>query len=157
MSLCSAPLLSEKQRVIPVIRGVPLMRSTLTLLIFFELYIQTLSKIIQHHALYIHSVSGDNQLDISANLSRLQEIMRASLSCVPAGSLSRSGDVTIHVKDINQPSLPTPFYSDLVSISLLWPFQLYFIPLNIPTTLRFLTLFFRSYLCLIGPFNSISL
>ena len=38
---------------------------------------------------------------------------------LPAGSPSRSGDVTIFVKDINQPSLPTPFfYSVLVSISL---------------------------------------
>ena len=39
----------------------------------------------------------------------------------------------------------------------LWPFQLYFIPWILPTTLRFLTLFFRSCFCLIGPFNSISL
>ena len=39
----------------------------------------------------------------------------------------------------------------------LWPFHLYFIPKILPTTLRFLTLFFRSYLCLIGPFNYIYL
>ena len=39
----------------------------------------------------------------------------------------------------------------------LWPFQLYTIPYILPTTLRFLTLFFRSYLRLIGPFNYISL
>ena len=45
---------------------------------------------------------------------------------VPLGSSSRGGDVTVYVKDINQPSLPTPFYSVLVSISLFWPFQLYF-------------------------------
>ena len=37
------------------------------------------------------------------------------------------------------------------------PFQLYFIPLLLPTTLRFLTLFFRSYFCLIGLFNCLSL
>ena len=36
---------------------------------------------------------------------------------VPAGSPSRGGDVTVYVLDINQPSLPTPFYSVLVSIS----------------------------------------
>ena len=35
----------------------------------------------------------------------------------------------------------------------LWPFQLYFIPYTLPTTLRFLTLFFRSYICFIGPCN----
>ena len=36
---------------------------------------------------------------------------------VPTGSRSRGGDVTVLVFDINQPSLPTPFYSVLVSIS----------------------------------------
>ena len=51
-----------------------------------------------------------------------------SLTVVPAGSLSRGGDVTVYVLHINQPSLPT-LYSVLVSVSLsLWPFQLYFIP-----------------------------
>ena len=35
---------------------------------------------------------------------------------VPAGSPSRGGDVVVYVFDINQPSLPTPFYSVLVSI-----------------------------------------
>ena len=39
----------------------------------------------------------------------------------------------------------------------LWPFQLYFIPWILPTILRFLILFFRSYFCLIGPFTYISL
>ena len=38
-------------------------------------------------------------------------------SAVPAGSPSRVGDVVDYVKDINQPSLPTSFYSVLVSIS----------------------------------------
>ena len=36
---------------------------------------------------------------------------------VNTGSPSRSGNVTIYVFDINQLSLPTPFYSVLVSIS----------------------------------------
>ena len=36
---------------------------------------------------------------------------------VPACSLFRGGDVVVHVFDINQPSLPTPFYSVLVSVS----------------------------------------
>ena len=35
--------------------------------------------------------------------------------------------VPVYVFDINQPSLPTPFYSVLLFQSL-WPFQLYFIP-----------------------------
>ena len=36
---------------------------------------------------------------------------------VPAGSPFRGGDVVVNVKDINQSSLSTPFYSALVSIS----------------------------------------
>ena len=36
---------------------------------------------------------------------------------VPAGSPSRGGDVVVYLKDIKQPSLPTPFDSVLVSIS----------------------------------------
>ena len=48
---------------------------------------------------------------------------------VPTGSPSRGGDVAVYVKDINQPSLPTPFYTVLVSISVFWPpIQLYLIP-----------------------------
>ena len=34
---------------------------------------------------------------------------------VPTGSPSRGEDVAVYVFDINQPSLPTPFYSVLVS------------------------------------------
>ena len=56
-----------------------------------------------------------------------------------------------------QPCLPTPFHSVLVSISVLWPFQLYFNPCILSIALRFLTLFFRSYICLIGPLNCVSL
>ena len=37
---------------------------------------------------------------------------------VPESSPSRGGDVAVYVFDINQPSLPTPFYSVLVSISI---------------------------------------
>ena len=36
---------------------------------------------------------------------------------VPMGSPSRGGDVAVYVFDINQPSLPTPFYSVLVAVS----------------------------------------
>ena len=36
---------------------------------------------------------------------------------VPKGSPSRGGNVPAYVKDINQPNLPTPFFSVLVSIS----------------------------------------
>ena len=72
-------------------------------------------------------------------------------------SSSRGGHVAVYVFDINQPSLPTPFILFLCLFLSLRPFQLYFIPYILPTTLRFLTLFLRSYFCLIGPFNYISL
>ena len=36
---------------------------------------------------------------------------------VPARSSSGGGDVTVYVFDINQPNLPTPVYSVIVSIS----------------------------------------
>ena len=45
----------------------------------------------------------------------------------PTGSPSRGGDFAVCIFDINQPSLPTPFHSVLVSVSVIWPFQLYFI------------------------------
>ena len=35
----------------------------------------------------------------------------------PTGSSSRGGDAAVNVFDINQPSLPPPFYSVLVSVS----------------------------------------
>ena len=49
------------------------------------------------------------------------------------------------MSDRNQPSLPSPLYSVLVFLVIL------------PTALHFLTLFLRSYLCLINPFNNTSL
>ena len=36
---------------------------------------------------------------------------------VPAGSPSRGGNVVVYVIDINQPNLPIPFHSVLVSVS----------------------------------------
>ena len=42
---------------------------------------------------------------------------------VRAGSPSRGGDVTVYVLNINQPSLPIPFYSVLVSIYVFMAFS----------------------------------
>ena len=47
-----------------------------------------------------------------------------------AGSPSRGGDVVVNVKDINQPSLPTPFHSVLVSISLFMALSTVFQSIN---------------------------
>ena len=70
-----------------------------------------------------HQQGGDWWLFCLQCWQYLDDLLR-----VPTGSPSRGGDVAVYVFDINQPSLPTPFYSVLVSISVLWSFQLYFIP-----------------------------
>ena len=41
----------------------------------------------------------------------LQKVLLKLQWSVPAGSPSRDGDVVVCVKDVNQPSLSTPFYS----------------------------------------------
>ncbi len=51
----------------------------------------------------------------NSNKNKFESLNTAKTS--PAGSRSRGGDVAVFVFDINQPSLPTPFYSVLVSIS----------------------------------------
>ena len=55
-----------------------------------------------------------------------------SLALVPAGSPSRGGDVAVFVFDINQPSLLTPFYSVLVSISVFMALSTVFHSINSP-------------------------
>ena len=57
------------------------------------------------------------------------------------------------MSNINQTSLPTPFYSVLASISAFMALSTVFHSIILPTTLCFLTLFFQSYLSLNGPFN----
>ena len=49
--------------------------------------------------------------------SRPHHSTTVGFASAPAGSPSRGGDVMIHVKEVNQPSLPTPFYSVLVSVA----------------------------------------
>ena len=51
---------------------------------------------------------------------------------VPTGSPSRGGDVAVYVFDINQPSLPTLFYSVLVSISVFMALSTAFHSINPP-------------------------
>ena len=46
------------------------------------------------------------------------------------GSPSRGGDVAVYVFDINQLSLPTPFYSVLVSISVFMALSTVFHSIN---------------------------
>ena len=81
-----------------------------------------------------------------------------SLQPVPAGSPSRDGNVTVYVYDVSQPSLPAPFNSVLVSVSVLMTFSTVISLHKFSRQLSvFSSQFFRSYLCLIGPFNNMSL
>ena len=54
------------------------------------------------------------------------------LPSVPAGSPSRGGEVAVYVFDINQPSLPTPFHSILVSVSVFMALSTVFHSINSP-------------------------
>ena len=54
------------------------------------------------------------------------------VSSCPRGPPSRGGDVVVHAFDENQPSLPTPFYSVLVSISVFTAFSTVFHSMNSP-------------------------
>ena len=53
-------------------------------------------------------------------------------AAIPSGSPSRGGDVAVYVFDINQPSLPTPFCSVLVSISVFMALSTVFHSINSP-------------------------
>ena len=55
---------------------------------------------------------------------------------VHAGSSSCGGDVAIYVFDIDQPSLPTSFYSVLVSSSVFVVLLTVFHPINSPSNSR---------------------
>ena len=48
------------------------------------------------------------------------------------GSRSRGGDVAVHVFDVNQPSLPTPFSSVLISASVFMALSTIFQSINSP-------------------------
>ena len=51
---------------------------------------------------------------------------------VPTGSPSRGGDVAVYAFDTNQHILPTPFYSVLVSVSVLMALSTIFHSINFP-------------------------
>ena len=59
-------------------------------------------------------------------------ILAGSLRTVPEGSPSRGGDVAVDVIDINQPSLPTPFSSVVVSISVFMTLSTVFHSIHFP-------------------------
>ena len=55
-----------------------------------------------------------------------------TMATVPVGSPSRGGDVAAYVFNISQPSLPTPFYSVLVSVSVFMALSTVFRSRNSP-------------------------
>ena len=80
--------------------------------------------------------SGEQRQTGSSAAPGVLDLHGRSLSCerVSAGSASRSGDVVVYVKDINQPGLPTPFYSVLVSSSVFMAHSTIFHFINSPDT-----------------------
>ena len=101
-------------------------------------------------------------------LALIIEILYLLLSCQysngNSGSLHESPRAHFHVVEmlrfmsLTQINRPCPFLFILFLCLFLslWPFQPYFISYILPTTHRFLALFFRSYFCLVGPFSYIS-
>ena len=72
---------------------------------------------------------------------------------VPAGSPSRGGDVVVHIFDVNQPTLPTPFYSLLESISVFMALSTVFHSINSPDNSPLSdSVLPVLYFCLIGPY-----
>ena len=75
---------------------------------------------------------------------------------VSARSPSHGGDVAVDVFDINQPSLPPPFYSVLVSISVFMANSIVFYSINYPNKSPLSHSVLPVLFCLIGPFDNIS-
>ena len=80
-----------------------------------------------------------------------------SLFVVSTGSPSCGGRVAVHVFDKNQPSLPIPVYSVLVSISVFLTLSTVFHSINSPDNSQLPHSLLWSHFCLIGPFSYISL
>ena len=76
-----------------------------------------------------------------------------TVNSIPAGSPSRGGDVAVYVVGINQPSLPTPFYSVLVSASVFTALSIVFHSLYSPDNCPLSHSVLPGLFCLIGPFN----
>ena len=76
---------------------------------------------------------------------------------VSMGPLSRGGDVAVYVFDINQPSLPTPFYYVLVSVSVFVALSTVVHSINSSNNSPLSHSVLSGLFCFIGPFNYISL
>ena len=74
----------------------------------------------RHLALSPHFQIGNERLQLGTPEVRLVEQRHITVMAAPTGSPSRGGDITVYVYDLNQPSLPTPFKSVLVSVSVFY-------------------------------------
>ena len=84
----------------------------------------------------------------------LQKVQVISFLCsVQAGSPSRGEDVVVYVFDINQPSLPTPFCSVLVSIYVIMALSTVFHSIKSPDNSTLSHSVLLVLFCLIGPLN----
>ena len=66
-----------------------------------------------YHARILHLITSERGACICIRqcvLLRVTVYVCQCNACVIAGSPSRGGDFTVYVFDINQPSLPTPFF-----------------------------------------------
>ena len=69
-------------------------------------------------------VTGKVRNSSELHLNDISSTAEPSVTEVPAGSPSRGGDVTVHVTDINRPSLPPPFlFCTCVYFCLYGPFN----------------------------------
>ena len=100
----------------------------------FFLFPTRTSKRVQSEALPLHQL---NRFIFPSDMT----CPFSSLQCDPAITSSFSvtthsplhgGDVVLYVKEINQPSLPTPFYSVLVSVSVFMALSTVFHSINSP-------------------------
>ena len=97
-----------------------------------------------------HSINSPNNCPLSHSLLL---VLFLPYWWVPTGSPSRGGDVIVYVKDIKQPSLPTPFHSVPVSVSVFMALSAVFYSTNSPRQLSFFSLCSSD---LLGPFNCVS-
>ena len=106
---------------------------------------------------YHHNYRNNSFNMISLSLLHMLSKQTWSIRSVPASSPSRGEDVTVYVWRKATELAHSFLICSLVFFCLYGPFNCISFHHILLTTLRFLTLFFRSYLCLIGSSNFVSL
>ena len=114
--------------------------------------------LLMHKGVYGVSLAETSLLWISVLSTELKK--KSNLRHVPVGSPSRGGDVAVYVLDINQASLPTPFYSVLFLLFYYCVYFCLYASFNCISFHEISRQFSTFSLCtsrLIGPFNYISI